>query len=170
MSCAPSARTSADCRHLNEAWLYRTPNVVLQSENVVNTVTYLEHYYIIISSQLSSVDNGVARIFFWGGGTRPMPPGPFSVISKRRPDSVGGGGVVAEIFQITAGEDHSNYLNSGNFFYIYGPPGGHPPFLSLTTSIHYRKKTFTKSLGGRAPPPGYATVSGVQKHTLLFIQ
>ena len=35
--------------------------------------------------------NGVARIFVWGGATRPMPPGSFSVISGSRPDSVGGG-------------------------------------------------------------------------------
>ena len=28
-----------------------------------------------------------------------MSPGRFSVISRRRPDSVGGGGVVAEIFR-----------------------------------------------------------------------
>ena len=40
--------------------------------------------------------NGVARIFVWGG-TRPMPPSRFCVISRSRPDSVGGGGVVAEI-------------------------------------------------------------------------
>ena len=42
-------------------------------------------------------DNGVARIFVWGGGgTRPMSPGRFSVISRSRPDSVGGG-VVADL-------------------------------------------------------------------------
>ena len=42
------------------------------------------------------IDNGVARIFVWGGGTRPMSPGTFDVISRSRPDSVGGG-VLAEI-------------------------------------------------------------------------
>ena len=42
-------------------------------------------------------DNGVARIFFWGGATRPIPSGRFCVISGSRPDSVGG--VVAENFR-----------------------------------------------------------------------
>ena len=42
-------------------------------------------------------DNGVAMIFVGGGGTRPMPPGTFSVISGSRLHS--GGGVVAEMFR-----------------------------------------------------------------------
>ena len=57
-----------------------------------------------------------------------MLPGTFSVISGSRPDSVGGGGVVAEIFRDLpkrntfagggGGENQSNSLNSGRFFYI----------------------------------------------------
>ena len=35
--------------------------------------------------------------FCLGGGTRPMPPGTFCVISGSRPDSVGGG--VEELFR-----------------------------------------------------------------------
>ena len=44
----------------------------------------------LLSSYLTR--NGVAMIFFWGGQ--------FSVISGVRPDSVGGGEVVAEIFRL----------------------------------------------------------------------
>ena len=52
------------------------------------------HYYIGLISlrQRRSQDFGL------GGGTRPMSAGRFSVISRCGPDSVGGGGVVAEIF------------------------------------------------------------------------
>ena len=74
-----------------------------------------------------------------GGGTRPMPPATFSVISGSRPDSVGGvatvfrvprerttfsggGGVVAEIFPVTTGRDQSNSLNSGTFLSISETP------------------------------------------------
>ena len=81
--------------------------------------------------------NGVARIFVWGG-TRPMSPGTFDVISTSRPHSVGGGGrvaeiisvisitgprslgggVVAEIFTVVPGGEQHDSLNSGPFFYI----------------------------------------------------
>ena len=59
-----------------------------------------------------------------GGGARPISPDTFSLISRSRPDSVGGvvdslgGGVVAEFFPVPAGQDQSNYLNSGTFWYI----------------------------------------------------
>ena len=43
--------------------------------------------------------NGVARILFGGGATRPMSPSTFYVISRSRPDWVGGGGVVADMFR-----------------------------------------------------------------------
>ena len=45
--------------------------------------------------------NGVARIFVWvgGGGTRPMSPGTFYVISTSRPHSVGGGGSSRNYFR-----------------------------------------------------------------------
>ena len=66
----------------------------------------------------------------------------------------------------------------GHFWYIFGPPANHPPFMdtrgnsgTLPMSAYtfrprnninsFRKKTFTKRLGGAmAPlaPPGYATV------------
>ena len=115
-----------------------------------------------------------------------MPPGTFSVISGGRPDSVGvvaeifrdlhvrtrfSGGVVAEIFAVTAGTDQSNSPSSGTFFYISGGhlqitrhlctlteiPGHFAGLLThsknVTTSIHWRKKTFTKSLGGGAMAP-----------------
>ena len=75
-----------------------------------------------------------------GGGTRPMPPSRFSVkptrfggeggssgnfrsFLRRTRFGVCGGGVVAEFVPVPAGEDQSNYLNSGNFFYISGGPG-----------------------------------------------
>ena len=74
-----------------------------------------------------------------GGG---HPPGrchpvhfPSSVVAEIFRDLHGrtrfsGGGVVAEIFQMTAGEDTSKItLIPGHFCYIYGTPGGHPPFI-----------------------------------------
>ena len=53
-----------------------------------------------------------------------MSPGTFDVISRSRPDSLGGGagggggggGVVAEFFPLAPGKQQSDYLNSGNFF------------------------------------------------------
>ena len=80
--------------------------------------------------------NGVARIF--------VPPGTFSVVSRSRPDSMGGGEVVAEIFRdlhkrtTFAGENFFRSLqvkitqipsSPGDFCYISGPPADHPPFL-----------------------------------------
>ena len=57
-------------------------------------------------------------------------------------------------FFVTAGQDQSNYLNSGKFFL-------HFRVTSRLPEIYCRKKTFNKSLGGAmaplAPPPGYAT-------------
>ena len=49
--------------------------------------------------QGSALSNGVARIFVWGGATRPMPPGPFHVL--RKPARFSGGGVVAEIVHLS---------------------------------------------------------------------
>ena len=59
---------------------------------------------------------------------------------------------MAEIFQVTTGGDQSNSLNSGNFFYISGPP-------QRDNINSLQKKTFNKSLGGHGPPgpAGYAT-------------
>ena len=74
-------------------------------------------------------DNRIARILVWGGATLPMPPGRFSVISRSRPGSLGGGGVVADFFSVAAGKDQSNSLNYGRFLDISGRPGDHPPFL-----------------------------------------
>ena len=55
-------------------------------------------------------------------------------------------GVVPYIFSVTTGADQSIYINSGTFFFtITGN-------LNVTTSIHCRKKTFTKSLGGAMAP------------------
>ena len=87
---------------------------------------------------IESKPNGVARILVWGGATRLTPPDTFCVVSGSRPDSVGGGGVVAEIFRVprhrttvpyifslTTGADQSIYINCvnyGTFFYNYGQP------------------------------------------------
>ena len=76
---------------------------------------------------------------------------------------------MADIFPVTASDDQSDSLNSGTFLDVSGAPGGHPPFVdthgnsgrlgrsayskNVRTSIHRRKKIFTKSWGGVAWPP-----------------
>ena len=67
---------------------------------------------------------GVARIFVWGGG-HPADATRYIFRHLRcRPDSVGGGGLVADIFRDLHGRttfsgDQSNYLNSGTFFFTF---------------------------------------------------
>ena len=56
-----------------------------------------------------------------GGSSRNFSGSPLRTGS----DSVGRG-VVAEIFPVA---DQSHSLNSGTFFYIFGPPADHPPFM-----------------------------------------
>ena len=122
--------------------------------------------------------NGVARIFFGGGPIfrdlrRPTRFGGGGVVAeifrdRRKPGKFsGGGGSSTNLWAspitinqphsvgfffvfVTGGQDQSNYLNSGHFFWTF-------PRLP---EIYCRKKTFTKSLGGAWPPwppPGYAT-------------
>ena len=107
-----------------------------------------------------------------------MPPGTFSVISRSGPDSVGGGGVVAEIFSVAASGDQSNSLNYGSLFYISGGPGHHPSYLDThgnsgkigrsaytfkeRNNINsFQKKNIYQKLGGawHPWPPGYATAA-----------
>ena len=71
-----------------------------------------------------------------GGGTRPMPPATFSVISGSRPDSVGGGG--------------SSRNFPGHFFTF-------PGHLNVTTSIHCRHFFLPKVGGGLGPRGPLAT-------------
>ena len=59
--------------------------------------------------------------------------------------------VVAEIFPVTASQDRSNYLISGTFFCIYGPPGGHPPFIFKQHQFSTEKNIYQK-FGGPCPP------------------
>ena len=117
--------------------------------------------------------NGIARIFVWGGATRPMPTATFSVISGSRPDSVGGGGVVADIFRDP--RDLPDSVGGGgsgrNFPGNYGSRSikfpqlrdiffTFPGRLNVTASIHCTKKNISQKFGGAvAPlaPPGYAT-------------
>ena len=87
-----------------------------------------------------------------GGSSRNFSTSPLTV---SQPHSVGEGcSEITFFFWVTGGQDQSNYLNSGNFF-------GHFRVTSRLPAINYRKKTFTKSLGGPwppwPPPPGYAT-------------
>ena len=119
---------------------------------------------------MASHSNGVARIFFGGG-----PPGTFSS-PFREPTafSGGGGGVVAEIFrdlnyQIAFSEGGGGSSRNFSRYTIFGPPADHPPFMdtrgnsgTLPMSAYtfkpcnninsFRKKHFTKSLGGPWPP------------------
>ena len=48
------------------------------------------------------MDNGVARIFVWGGHPADVTPGTINVISRSRPDSVGGGGTSSILHKRTA--------------------------------------------------------------------
>ena len=88
-----------------------------------------------------------------------MPPGRFCVISRSRPDSVGGGGVVPKIFRVLLKQtrfaggggrvaelvsgsctSRSNYLDCGTFFYISGRPGDHPPLMGTHRSAYTFKQ------------------------------
>ena len=103
----------------------------------------LERFRRRLCTRLILAGNGVARIFVWGGATRYI----FRHLSGSRPHSVGGGGVVADIFSHSqlpdriqwrgggSSRDFSrsqiNHIPSvpGNFWSIFGPPANHPPFM-----------------------------------------
>ena len=83
------------------------------------------------------------------------------------PNSVGGG-VVAEIFPVAAIEHHSNCLNSGTFFDIYGTPADHPPFLFFNNINSLQKKNIYQKLGGGHGPRG-PLATPLALSPLLFI-
>ena len=138
-------------------WFFSTlilcMNVLFSERCIVeiNLLTYYSPNFLTCCHQQTT--NGVARIFVWGGGTRPISPGTFPEADTF---SGGGGGsrVVGEIFPITPGKQQSDYLNGGTFFYISDSN-------NVTTSIHRTKKTFTKNVGGGMAPPGYATANNI---------
>ena len=116
-----------------------------------------------------------------------MPPGRFCVISRSRPDSVGGG-VVSEIFRVLhkqtrfagggqnfflvlvalavlARPDQENYLDCRTFLYISGRPGDHPPFMGTHRSAYiFKERNNINSFIAHTKLPqvwgghGYATV------------
>ena len=140
-----------------------------------------ERSYTTIAGSISVMRNGVARIFVWGGATRPMSPGRFSEVdqiqwgggsSRNFPGSPnptgfsGGGGVVTEIFRDL--RERNAFAGGGRgsgiqFFSVnstskssklphFRQVFGHSDSKNVTTSIRCRKKTFTKSLGGAMAP------------------
>ena len=86
------------------------------------------------------------------------------MISISASDPLGGGGW-QKLFPVVAGQHPIKLPELRDvFFYIYGRPGEHPPFLqthgnsggldrsAYTFNINsLLKKTFTKSLGGHGP-------------------
>ena len=96
-----------------------------------------------------------------GGSSRNFSASPITI---SQPHSVGGGNERI-FFWVTGGQGQSNYLDSGNFF-------GHFRVTSRLPSIHCRKKTFTKSLGGAMAPlaPPLATpLALVVQHILKLM-